>query len=166
MCSISKSYKPDCGPIIQVLVFPLIRHYDSGELIPTVDPTLNYKEIPAVSPYDALIDTGANITCISDKVFKECLPSFAPRAMTEIRGVKGSEESNLASSVVPAYSVAIVFLVDSEPHVKFLNAIQTPMIGRMKRSDSVIADVIIGTDLISTCSLSLHLTNFTLTLPK
>ena len=66
---------------------------------------------------------------------------------------------------IPVCSVAIAFLLDSEPYIKLLN-VQAPMVGRMKRSDSVIVDVIVGTDLISMCSLSLDSHSFTLAFPE
>ena len=163
MCSISDSYNPKDGPITQVLVFPLTKGSISGTLIPTTDPAASSEEF-LNKRYNALIDTGATVTCISDKVIRERLPSSPASGMTYLRGVKGINEPPSVVSV-PVYSVAIVFLLDGPPHTRLQN-VQAPMIASIEKAENLVVDVIIGMDLISEGSLSIDSNHFSLRFPR
>ncbi len=163
MCLISNNYNPDIGPILEVLVFPLTKDSISGALVPTIDPATPSKQLHK-KRYTALIDTGASVTCISSTVFRERLPSSRISGMAYLRGVKGSEELN-SIVPVPVYSVAIVFMCNKPPHVKFQN-VQAPMIASIEKAENITVDVIVGMDLISTGYLSMNPRYFSLEFPK
>ena len=163
MCSISNNYNLKDGPIIQVLVFPLTKDSISGALVPTIDPAISSEHL-FTKRYNALVDTGATVTCISDTVIRERLPSSPISGMTYLRGVKGTDEPASVVSV-PVYSVAIVFLLDGPPHAQFQN-VQAPMVASVGNAQSLAVDVIIGLDIISRGSLFIDSNHFSLQFPK
>ncbi len=140
MPCISGSYNPNVGPLIQVAVFSASKELLSGKIPKTLE----------VRTYNALIDTGATNTCLSDKVVKEL--NLQPRGKTTMSGATGTKP-------VDQFSVCIGFLLSrkQEPTGKdaFDIAALQPVQACQFSNSGFAFDLLLGRDIICKGSFSM-----------
>ena len=82
MPSLSIRFNPKVGPLLQVFV------WKPGFVPPPANPTTPM----AANGYNALLDTGASCSCVSDKVIKT--EGLIPSGKQQVGGVHGSQSTN------------------------------------------------------------------------
>jgi hypothetical protein len=132
MPSLSIQFNPKFGPLVQVLVWKR-GFVPQGTAAMPLNPT----------PYNALIDTGASCSCVSDKVIKA--EGLIPSGKQAVSGLHGSQPTN-------AYRFQIAFpfvqsqsgggLVSANIVVFDINGIEFIPLPNI--------DVLIGKDIICT----------------
>ena len=155
MYLISNNCNSKHGPIIRVLVLPLTQDSLSGKLIPATDPGLN----PELKEYNALIDTGADISLISNKVLNEMSPTPHFSGLNLVTGITE------ANKPAPVLAVAIAFPLDVTPPPYKIENVQATLFDGFKKSDGFVIDLLIGRDILFRGLLSVSSDRFSLQFP-
>jgi Aspartyl protease len=135
MPSLSFSYIPSVGPLIQVAIWP-----------PNYRPSAPTPAIPiAPTLYNALIDTGASCTCISPKVVADL--SLPPTGKQHVGHAQGSTATN-------SYQFQVAFFFPQMQTVTAAGVLQAQVAAFAVMRIEFIApagsafDVLLGRDII------------------
>ena len=145
MPSLSGSFNPQVGPLLRVAVVDV-------NFAPAAQPAKGVREgeaSPVLHSYDALIDTGATTTCVSQQVVSDI--GLVPTGKTLMTGATGA-------SPVDQFAFGIGFILPAaqSPTGAISGSLLVKQVqGCLFVKGSSAFDVLLGRDVI--CSGALHL---------
>lgn len=145
MPSISRNFDPRVGPLLQLAIVGI----GFGHTVQSAEES--GAERPVLHLYDALIDTGATTTCISQKVVTDL--DLNPIGKTQMTGATGV-------SPVNQYAFGVGFLLQAPQAPAGTvggNLLVREVQGCLFNKGSATFDVLLGRDII--CSGAFHLSN-------
>lgn len=147
MPCIAGLYNPSVGPLIQLAII------DPGPGMLSGNPTSNLVSISSAVPsprfYTALVDTGATLTCIYQKVVQEI--GLQPIGKSMMTGATGS-------SAVNTYQFGVGFLTNpvQTPTGQVTGTLDVRVVDGMEFAvQGAVFDVLLGRDIICAGSFSL-----------
>jgi Aspartyl protease len=138
MPCISGTYNPTVGPLLQVAVLPAI-----------ADPQVLAAPALSLHLYTALLDTGASITCISNKVVTDV--KLAPTGKTQMTGSTGNSPVNTYQ-----FNVGFLFNPIQNPSGQISGQLNLHFVDGCEFSNTGLGfDILMGRDILCKGHLSL-----------